>query len=177
MSCWINLLSTLSLCFMYMLLFGVRFPETEPLVGSILQLDEVSFKYAPNCPDIFSNVDLSATNTSRICIVSTRCTNTPTLSRIIVSTASYQPSLELCMCTSGLSCIWVFHGSPCFLCDVVKLAVSEDNLVPWQHQPSKRLIIEYQRFVLHTIPAITSRTFVVNAVMNFFGRLNYSGGW
>ena len=47
-----------------------RFPDAEVLQGAILQLDEVSFKYKPDSAEIFTNVDLSATNTSRICIVS-----------------------------------------------------------------------------------------------------------
>ena len=59
-----------SLCKSHDIYFPSRFPDTEPLAGSILQLDEVSFKYTPESGDVFTKVDLSATNTSRICIVS-----------------------------------------------------------------------------------------------------------
>ena len=47
----------------------LRFPEVEKLTPPILMLSGVSFKYAKTGRTIFSNVDLSATMESRICIV------------------------------------------------------------------------------------------------------------
>lgn len=47
----------------------LKFPETDALSPPILQLNEVSFHYTPETV-IFSNVNLSATLDSRICIVS-----------------------------------------------------------------------------------------------------------
>jgi len=48
----------------------LRFPEVEKLSPPILMLSGVEFKYAKTGRTIFSNVDLSATMESRICIVS-----------------------------------------------------------------------------------------------------------
>ena len=48
----------------------LRFPEVEKLSPPILMLSDVSFKYDKDARTIFSNVDLSATMESRICIVS-----------------------------------------------------------------------------------------------------------
>lgn len=48
----------------------LKFPEVEKLAGSILTLSEVAYKYPGQTKTTFSNVDLSATMESRICIVS-----------------------------------------------------------------------------------------------------------
>ena len=48
----------------------LRFPEVEKLSPPILMLSDVSFKYDKDARTIFSNVDLSTTMESRICIVS-----------------------------------------------------------------------------------------------------------
>ena len=47
----------------------LKFPDVEKLAGTIMTLSEVSFNY-PDRPKVFTNVDLSATMESRICIVS-----------------------------------------------------------------------------------------------------------
>lgn len=47
----------------------LRFPDVEKLSPPILMLSGVSFKYEKTNRVIFSNVDLSATMESRICIV------------------------------------------------------------------------------------------------------------
>ena len=46
----------------------LKFPEVEKMSGTILMLSEVSFSYPGTDRVIFSNVDLSATMESRICI-------------------------------------------------------------------------------------------------------------
>ncbi|XP_067945638.1 ATP-binding cassette sub-family F member 3-like [Watersipora subatra] len=61
----------------------LRFPETEPLQGTILQLDEASFRYSPESPHVFVNVDLSANETSRICIVGENGAGKTTLLKIL----------------------------------------------------------------------------------------------
>lgn len=48
----------------------LKFPEVDKLSPPILILSEVAFKYEQTKRTIFSNVDLSATMESRICIVS-----------------------------------------------------------------------------------------------------------
>ena len=47
----------------------LKFPDIEKLSGCVIQLAEVTFAY-PNNPPCFTNVDLSANASSRICIVS-----------------------------------------------------------------------------------------------------------
>ena len=47
---------------------SLKFPDIETLSGSVIQLAEVTFAY-PGNPACFSNVDLSANASSRICIV------------------------------------------------------------------------------------------------------------
>lgn len=47
----------------------LRFPEPETLFPPLLQLDAVCFSYGPGERTILSNVDLSASMQSRICIV------------------------------------------------------------------------------------------------------------
>ncbi|XP_044734390.1 ATP-binding cassette sub-family F member 3 [Chrysoperla carnea] len=61
----------------------LRFPETEPLSPPILQLDEVLFRYNQG-KIIFSNVNLSATLESRICIVGDNGAGKTTLLKIIM---------------------------------------------------------------------------------------------
>jgi ATPase subunit of ABC transporter with duplicated ATPase domains len=46
-----------------------RFPEPEPLNGTILQLDDVVFSYSKDGPILLNNVNLSANLSSRICIM------------------------------------------------------------------------------------------------------------
>ena len=47
----------------------LRFPDVEKLSPPILMLSAVAFKYEKTGRTIFTNVDLSATMESRICIV------------------------------------------------------------------------------------------------------------
>ena len=46
----------------------LKFPDIEKLSGCVIQLAEVTFAY-PDNPPCFTNVDLSANASSRICIV------------------------------------------------------------------------------------------------------------
>lgn len=46
-----------------------RFPDPEPLNGTIMQLDDVTFTYSKSSPVILNNINLSANLSSRICIV------------------------------------------------------------------------------------------------------------
>lgn len=71
----------------------LRFPETEPLSPPILQLDEVLFRYNQG-KIIFSNVNLSATLESRICIVSIFIFYIESeLSSILINNCEFQPAL------------------------------------------------------------------------------------
>ena len=47
---------------------SLKFPDIEKLSGCVIQLAEVTFAY-PDNPACFTNVDLSANASSRICIV------------------------------------------------------------------------------------------------------------
>ena len=49
-------------------LVSLTFPDIEKLSGCVIQLAEVTFAY-PDNPACFTNVDLSANASSRICIV------------------------------------------------------------------------------------------------------------
>ena len=48
----------------------LKFPDTDSLSPPIVQIDEVSFRYAPNSDYVFTDVNLGANLESRICIVS-----------------------------------------------------------------------------------------------------------
>lgn len=61
----------------------LRFPEADPLSPPILQLNEVSFHYTPD-HNVFTNVNLSATLESRICIVGDNGAGKTTLLKIIM---------------------------------------------------------------------------------------------
>ncbi|KAK6620399.1 hypothetical protein RUM44_006800 [Polyplax serrata] len=61
----------------------LKFPETDALSPPILQLNEVSFHYTPETV-IFSNVNLSATLDSRICIVGENGAGKTTLLKIVM---------------------------------------------------------------------------------------------
>lgn len=61
----------------------LRFPDADALSPPILQLNEVSFHYTPD-HNIFSNVNLSATLESRICIVGDNGAGKTTLLKIIM---------------------------------------------------------------------------------------------
>ncbi|OXU17138.1 ATP-binding cassette sub-family F member 3 [Nasonia vitripennis] len=66
----------------------LRFPDVEPLNPPILQINEVSFRY-PNTNDfLFTNVSLSASLQSRICIVGENGAGKTTLLKIITGTLS-----------------------------------------------------------------------------------------
>jgi len=65
-------------------LVTLRFPEVEKLSGPIIVLSEVSFKYENTDRVIFSNVDLSATMESRICIVGENGAGKSTLLKIVM---------------------------------------------------------------------------------------------
>ena len=62
----------------------LKFPEVEKMSGTILQLSEVSYRYNETSRVIFSNVDLSATMQSRICIVGENGAGKTTLLKIIM---------------------------------------------------------------------------------------------
>ncbi|CAF4580694.1 unnamed protein product, partial [Rotaria sp. Silwood1] len=61
-----------------------RFPEPEPLNGTILQLDDVAFTYSKDSPMILSNVNLSANLSSRICIMGENGSGKTTLLKLLV---------------------------------------------------------------------------------------------
>ena len=62
----------------------LKFPDVEKLSGTILTLSEVSYRYNEESRIIFSNVDLSATMQSRICIVGENGAGKTTLLKIIM---------------------------------------------------------------------------------------------
>merc|ERR1712142_1071697 len=62
----------------------LRFPDVEKFSGTILTLSEVSYRYSEESRIIFSNVDLSATMQSRICIVGENGAGKTTLLKIIM---------------------------------------------------------------------------------------------
>merc|ERR1719341_3122362 len=62
----------------------LKFPEVEKMSGTILMLSEVSFSYSGTDRVIFSNVDLSATMESRICIVGENGAGKSTLLKILM---------------------------------------------------------------------------------------------
>merc|ERR1719495_482488 len=62
----------------------LKFPDVEKLSGTILTLSEVSYRYSEESRIIFSNVDLSATMQSRICIVGENGAGKTTLLKIIM---------------------------------------------------------------------------------------------
>ena len=62
----------------------LKFPEVEKMSGTILTLSEVSYRYNEESRIIFSNVDLSATMQSRICIVGENGAGKTTLLKIIM---------------------------------------------------------------------------------------------
>jgi len=64
----------------------LKFPDVEKLSGTILTLSEVSYRYSEETRIIFSNVDLSATMQSRICIVGENGAGKTTLLKIIMET-------------------------------------------------------------------------------------------
>ncbi|CAF0956787.1 unnamed protein product [Rotaria sordida] len=61
-----------------------RFPDPEPLNGTILQLDDVAFAYSKNIPMILNNVNLSANLSSRICIMGENGSGKTTLLKLLV---------------------------------------------------------------------------------------------
>ncbi|CAF1342589.1 unnamed protein product [Rotaria magnacalcarata] len=61
-----------------------RFPEPEPLNGTILQLDDVAFTYSKNNPILLNNVNLSANLSSRICIMGENGSGKTTLLKLLV---------------------------------------------------------------------------------------------
>ncbi|CAF2579315.1 unnamed protein product [Rotaria sp. Silwood2] len=61
-----------------------RFPEPEPLNGTILQLDVVAFTYSKDDPMILNNVNLSANLSSRICIMGENGSGKTTLLKLLV---------------------------------------------------------------------------------------------
>lgn len=62
----------------------LRFPECEVLSNPVLQLDEVSFKYTPNSPLIFQNLNIGSHANSRICIVGENGAGKTTLLKILM---------------------------------------------------------------------------------------------
>lgn len=61
-----------------------RFPEPEPLNGTILQLDDVAFQYSKDTRTIINNVNLSANLSSRICIMGENGSGKTTLLKLLV---------------------------------------------------------------------------------------------
>jgi len=66
----------------------LNFPDVEPLSPPILQLNEVSFSYNEGVDLIFSNVNLTASLQSRICIVGENGAGKTTLLKIITGALS-----------------------------------------------------------------------------------------
>lgn len=67
----------------------LKFPEVEKMSGTILQLSEVSYRYNEDSRIIFSNVDLSATMQSRICIVGENGAGKTTLLKVSALVGQY----------------------------------------------------------------------------------------
>jgi ATP-binding cassette subfamily F protein 3 len=61
-----------------------RFPDPEPLNGTILQLDDVVFAYSKNSPIILNNVNLSVNLSSRISIMGENGSGKTTLLKLLV---------------------------------------------------------------------------------------------
>lgn len=61
-----------------------RFPDPEPLNGTILQLDDVVFAYSKDSRTILNNVNLSANLSSRICIMGENGSGKTTLLKLLV---------------------------------------------------------------------------------------------
>lgn len=61
-----------------------RFPDPEPLNGTILQLDDVVFAYSKDSATILNNVNLSANLSSRICIMGENGSGKTTLLKLLV---------------------------------------------------------------------------------------------
>lgn len=59
-------------------------PEVEVLTGSVLQLDEVTFKYTSASPLIFQNLNVGSHANSRICIVGENGSGKTTLIKILL---------------------------------------------------------------------------------------------
>lgn len=48
-----------------------RFPDNiEKLSAPVVQLDNVTFRYGPDAPIVFNNIDCNCDSDSRVCIVS-----------------------------------------------------------------------------------------------------------
>lgn len=62
----------------------LKFPDVEKLSGSIFELSEIEFMYPGSENPIFSNVDLSATMESRICIVGENGAGKTTLLKLLM---------------------------------------------------------------------------------------------
>ena len=62
----------------------LKFPDVEKLAGSIFELSEIEFKYPGTENPTFSNVDLSATMESRICIVGENGAGKTTLLKLLM---------------------------------------------------------------------------------------------
>lgn len=61
-----------------------RFPEPSELSGTLFQLDEVNFRYTQDSPYILTNVNISASLDSRICIVGDNGSGKTTLLKLII---------------------------------------------------------------------------------------------
>merc|ERR1719273_1917990 len=70
----------------------LKFPEVEKMSGTILMLSEVSFSYPGTDRVIFSNVDLSATMESRICIVGENGAGKTTLLKMVMEMEGHEPT-------------------------------------------------------------------------------------
>lgn len=62
----------------------LRFPDCEVFTGSVLQLDEVSFKYTPASPLIFQKLNIGSHAKSRICIVGENGAGKTTLLKLLL---------------------------------------------------------------------------------------------
>jgi ATP-binding cassette subfamily F protein 3 len=70
----------------------LRFPEVDKMSGTILMLSEVSFTYPETTRVIFSNVDLSATMESRICIVGENGAGKTTILKMLMDMDGHTPT-------------------------------------------------------------------------------------
>uniref|UniRef100_A0A914W434 ABC transporter domain-containing protein n=1 Tax=Plectus sambesii TaxID=2011161 RepID=A0A914W434_9BILA len=65
-------------------LVTLKFPDCEQLGPPVLQLDEVAFRYAPDCPFLFEKLCIGSDTQSRICIVGDNGAGKTTLLKLLM---------------------------------------------------------------------------------------------
>merc|ERR1712210_201557 len=84
----------------------------EKMSGTILMLSEVSFTYSGTDRVIFSNVDLSATMESRICIVGENGAGKTTLLKMVMEMEGHEPTKGTRTSHRNLK-FWLLHSALC----------------------------------------------------------------